>query len=55
MGSKVKAFDYRTQMKDKVEMLGAKFIDIKLHLDLLCLNEYAREMSDNYMLNYRFW
>ena len=52
LGGIVSAFDVRTAVKEQVESLGAKFIEVSLKEDEQGNNEtesgYAREMSDEY-------
>ena len=52
LGGIVSAFDVRTAVKEQVESLGAKFIEVSLKEDKQGNNEtesgYAREMSDEY-------
>ena len=52
LGGIVSAFDVRTAVKEQVESLGAKFIEVSLKEDRQGNNEtesgYAREMSDEY-------
>ena len=52
LGGIVSAFDVRTAVKEQVESLGAKFIEVSLKEDKQENNEtesgYAREMSDEY-------
>ena len=52
LGGIVSAFDVRTAVKEQVESLGAKFIEVSLNEDKQGNNEtesgYAREMSDEY-------
>ena len=52
LGGIVSAFDVRTAVKEQVESLGAKFIEVSLKENEQVNNEtesgYAREMSDEY-------
>jgi H+-translocating NAD(P) transhydrogenase subunit alpha len=45
LGAIVEAFDIRPQVKEEVQSLGAKFIDIPIAEDTVADQGYAREMS----------
>jgi NAD(P) transhydrogenase subunit alpha len=52
LGAVIEAFDVRPAVKEQVESLGAKFVEVALSADELKAQEsaggYAREMSDDY-------
>ena len=52
LGAVIEAFDVRPAVKEQVESLGAKFVEVALSEDELKAQEsaggYAREMSDDY-------
>jgi NAD(P) transhydrogenase subunit alpha len=48
MGAVVEAFDVRKVVKEQVESLGAKFIEVPSDEDAQTTTGYARELSDDY-------
>jgi NAD(P) transhydrogenase subunit alpha len=52
LGAVIEAFDVRPAVKDQVESLGAKFVEVELSAEERTAQEtaggYAREMSDDY-------
>lgn len=48
LGAVVSAFDVRPAVKEQVESLGAKFVEVKASENLETTGGYAREMDDDY-------
>jgi NAD(P) transhydrogenase subunit alpha len=46
LGAVVEAFDIRPAVKEEVESLGAKFVEIKLDEDTVAEGGYAKELSE---------
>jgi NAD(P) transhydrogenase subunit alpha len=46
LGAVVEVFDVRRVVREQVESLGAKFVDIEVHEDAQDAGGYARELSD---------
>jgi NAD(P) transhydrogenase subunit alpha len=46
LGAVVEAFDIRPAVKEEVQSLGAKFIEVKLDEDTVAAGGYAKEISD---------
>ncbi len=49
LGAKVQAFDPRLAVKEQVESLGAKFIEMEMPEDAETEGGYAKEMSDEFL------
>lgn len=49
LGAKVEAFDPRPAVKEQVESLGAKFVEMELPEDAETAGGYAKEMSDEFL------
>jgi H+-translocating NAD(P) transhydrogenase subunit alpha len=45
MGALVEAFDIRPQVKEEIQSLGAKFVEVPLEEDTVADNGYAKEIS----------
>lgn len=48
LGAVVSAFDVRAAVKEQVQSLGAKFVEVKADADAETSGGYAKEMSDEY-------
>ena len=49
LGAQVEAFDVRPEVKEQVESLGAKFIEVESeNFDCFCEGGYAKETSEDY-------
>ncbi|MBD2092630.1 Re/Si-specific NAD(P)(+) transhydrogenase subunit alpha [Microcoleus sp. FACHB-1515] len=46
LGAVVEAFDIRPAVKEEVQSLGAKFVDVSLDEDTVAANGYAKELSE---------
>lgn len=46
LGAVVEAFDIRPAVKEEVQSLGAKFVEVKLEEETVAAGGYAREVSD---------
>jgi len=46
LGAIVEAFDIRPAVKEEVQSLGAKFVEVKLEEDTVAAGGYAKEVSD---------
>lgn len=46
LGAVVEAFDIRPAVKEEVQSLGAKFVEVKLEEETVAAGGYAREISD---------
>ncbi len=46
LGAVVEAFDIRPAVKEEVQSLGAKFVEVKLEEDTVAAGGYAREVSE---------
>jgi H+-translocating NAD(P) transhydrogenase subunit alpha len=46
LGAVVEAFDIRPAVKEEVQSLGAKFVEVKLEEDTVAAGGYAKEVSD---------
>jgi NAD(P) transhydrogenase subunit alpha len=46
LGAVVEAFDIRPEVKDQVQSLGAKFVDVTLEEDTVAEGGYAKEISE---------
>lgn len=46
LGAVVEAFDIRPEVKEQVQSLGAKFVDVTLEEDTVAEGGYAKELSD---------
>ncbi|MBW4661943.1 MAG: Re/Si-specific NAD(P)(+) transhydrogenase subunit alpha [Drouetiella hepatica Uher 2000/2452] len=46
LGAVVEAFDIRPAVKEEVQSLGAKFVEVKLDEDTVAAGGYAKEVSD---------
>jgi H+-translocating NAD(P) transhydrogenase subunit alpha len=46
LGAVVEAFDIRPAVKEEVQSLGAKFVEVKLEEETVATGGYAREVSD---------
>jgi len=53
LGARVEAFDVRTAVREEVESLGAKFIEVEGALDDKAAGGYAVEQSDDYKMKQR--
>lgn len=53
LGARVEAFDVRTAVKEEVESLGAKFIEVEGALDDKSAGGYAVEQSEDYKMKQR--
>ncbi|MDD4645256.1 MAG: NAD(P) transhydrogenase subunit alpha, partial [Bacteroidales bacterium] len=53
LGARVEAFDVRTAVKEEVESLGAKFIEVEGALDDRSAGGYAVEQSEDYQAKQR--
>ena len=49
LGAKVEAFDPRSAVKEQIESLGAKFVEMELPEDAETEGGYAREMSEEFL------
>ena len=47
LGAVVEAFDIRPAVKEEVQSLGAKFVEVKLEEETVAAGGYAREISDD--------
>jgi len=47
LGAVVEAFDIRPAVKEEVQSLGAKFVEVKLEEETVASGGYAREISDD--------
>ncbi|HEY9643008.1 MAG TPA: Re/Si-specific NAD(P)(+) transhydrogenase subunit alpha [Coleofasciculaceae cyanobacterium] len=47
LGAVVEAFDIRPAVKEEVQSLGAKFVEVKLEEDTVAAGGYAKEVSDS--------
>jgi NAD(P) transhydrogenase subunit alpha len=47
LGAVVEAFDIRPQVKEEVQSVGAKFIEMAIEEDTVAAHGYAKEVSDN--------
>lgn len=47
LGAVVEAFDIRPQVKEEVQSVGAKFIEVTIEEDTVAQNGYAREVNKN--------
>lgn len=48
LGSQVYAFDVRAAVKEQVESLGAKFVEVKSESDAEAVSGYAQQMDEDY-------
>jgi H+-translocating NAD(P) transhydrogenase subunit alpha len=46
LGAMVEAFDIRPQVKEEIQSLGAKFVEVPLEEETVADNGYAKEVSD---------
>lgn len=49
LGAKVEAFDPRIAVKEQIESLGAKFVEMEITEDAETEGGYAKEMSDDFL------
>ncbi|MCB0282606.1 MAG: Re/Si-specific NAD(P)(+) transhydrogenase subunit alpha [Calditrichaeota bacterium] len=49
LGAKVEAFDPRIAVKEQIESLGAKFVEMEITEDAETAGGYAKEMSDDFL------